>query len=83
MDQWEERAALYSEYIQENLTPPYEGEETIDPEKIVDLTDKMDSEGKLEWEVPAGEWVIMRFAHEPTGGPLRHGRANLMGLECE
>lgn len=43
----------------------------------------MDSEGKLEWEVPAGEWVIMRFAHEPTGGPLRHGRANLMGLECD
>ena len=83
MDQWEERAALYSEYIQRNLTPPYEGEETIDPEKIVDLTDKMDSEGKLEWEVPAGEWVIMRFAHEPTGGPLRHGRANLMGLECD
>ena len=33
--------------------------------------------------VPAGEWVIMRFAHEPTGGPLRHGRANLMGLECD
>lgn len=47
-----------------NLTPPYEGEETIDPEKIVDLTDKMDSEGKLEWEVPAGEWVIMRFARQ-------------------
>ena len=43
----------------------------------------MDSEGKLEWGVPAGEWVIMRFAHEPTGGPLRHGRANLMGLECD
>ena len=33
MDQWEERAALYSEYIQRNLTPPYEGEETIEPGK--------------------------------------------------
>ena len=33
--------------LQRNLTPPYEGEETIDPEKIVDLTDKMDSGGEV------------------------------------
>ena len=25
----------------------------------------------------------MRFAHESTGGPSKHGRANRKGLECD
>ena len=45
----------------------------------------MDSEGRLEWEVPArrklGDYAFLLL--EPTGGPLRHGLANLMGLECD
>lgn len=83
IDQWEERAALFSEYLGDNLTPEYPASAEIDPAKIIDLTDKMDKNGKLEWDVPAGDWVIMRFAHEPTGAMIRHGRANLMGLECD
>ena len=83
IDQWEERAALYSEYIEKNLTPDYLSSTEIDPSKIVDLTEKMDKNGRLEWDAPQGNWVIMRFAHEPTGATIRHGRANFMGLECD
>ncbi len=83
IDQWEERAALFSEYIEGNATPDYASGEFINPDKIIDLTGKMDASGRLEWDVPEGEWVIMRFAHEPTGGSLKHGRPNLMGLECD
>lgn len=43
----------------------------------------MGTDGRLEWDVPEGDWVIMRFAHESTGGPSKHGRANLKGLECD
>ena len=57
---------------------------SIDSKTIVELNFK---DGKrmerLEWDVPEGDWVIMRFAHESTGGPSKHGRANLKGLECE
>ena len=41
----------------------------IDLKTIVDLTSKMGTDGRLEWDVPEGGWVIMRFAHESTGGP--------------
>ena len=78
-----ERAGFYSEYILKNLTPAYTDEEIIDLKTIVDLTSKMGTDGRLEWDVPEGDWVIMRFAHESTGGPSKHGRANLKGLECD
>lgn len=83
MDQWEERAGLYSEYILKDLTPAYQKQDFIDPATIVDLTKQMSAGGKLEWDIPAGDWVIMRFAHESTGGPSKHGRKNLAGLECD
>lgn len=34
----------------------------IDPSAIIDLTEKMRPDGSLDWEVPAGEWTVMRFA---------------------
>lgn len=39
----------------------------IDPFGVVDLSDKMDEAGNLVWDVPAGEWVIMRTGMTPTG----------------
>jgi len=37
-----------------------------DVSKIINLSDKMDSEGRLHWDAPAGKWKIMRFAYQPT-----------------
>jgi hypothetical protein len=34
----------------------------IRPESIIDLTDKMQPDGSLEWNVPPGNWTVMRFA---------------------
>lgn len=37
---------------------------TIIPSKdIINLSDKMNSEGKLTWEVPEGNWTVVRFGH--------------------
>ncbi|AOW09974.1 glycosyl hydrolase [Flavobacterium gilvum] len=83
MDQWEEKAALNSEYIEKDLTPNYSKSAIIDPKKIVDLTAKMDKNGKLDWNVPSGKWVIMRFARVPIGVKTKHGRPNLIGLESD
>jgi hypothetical protein len=35
--------------------------------KIIDLTNKLDSKGRLTWNVPAGEWTILRIGHTSTG----------------
>lgn len=83
LDQYEEKAGLFSEYIEKDKTPQYNASEVIDATKIINLTDKMDTQGNLNWDVPKGEWMIMRFAYEPTGASTKHGRANLIGRECD
>jgi len=49
---------------------------------IINLTGKMDSTGKLEWNMPAGDWVIMRMGHTSTGHTNATGGAG-RGLECD
>ncbi len=38
----------------------------ITKEDIVDLTTKMNDEGKLEWQVPEGEWSVLRIGYTCT-----------------
>ena len=83
LDQWEEKAGLFSEYIEKDRTPRYLKSEVINSDKVIDLTDKMDNNGVLRWQVPSGKWMVMRFAYVPTGASTKHGRSNLMGKECD
>ncbi len=84
VDQWEEKAGLYSEYIAKDRTPLYDKEELIDAKQLVDLSACVDTvNGKLRWQAPAGQWLVMRFVHIPIGTRTKHGRQNLMGLECD
>jgi hypothetical protein len=40
---------------------------TIDPKSIIDLSAKLDAQGRLHWQVPAGKWVILRSGYTLTG----------------
>ncbi|MFA6240814.1 MAG: glycosyl hydrolase [Candidatus Hydrogenedentales bacterium] len=55
----------------------------IDPARIVDLSDKMDAQGKLAWDAPAGAWTVMRFGHTSTGAENAPAPASGRGLECD
>mgnify|MGYP002607960140 FL=1 len=83
LDQWEEKAGLYAEYIECDKTPDYSASEVINSQQIINLTDKMDANGILRWDAPNGKWMVMRFAYVPTGASIKHGRKNLMGRECD
>lgn len=50
---------------------------------ILDLTSQLDKDGVLEWEVPEGEWVILRIGHTPTGAKNRFPSKGGSGLECD
>ncbi len=39
----------------------------VDTKKIIDISDKMAEDGTLNWNVPEGNWVIMRTGMTPTG----------------
>ncbi|MEI6948165.1 glycosyl hydrolase [Paraflavisolibacter sp. H34] len=83
LDQWEEKAGLFSEYIEADRTPAYSRPEAIDARSIINLTGKMDTLGNLIWDAPPGNWMVMRFAYVPTGASIKHGRKNLIGKECD
>ncbi len=50
--------------------------------KIVNITDRMDASGRLQWQVPAGRWTILRIGHTSTGHTNATGGAG-KGLECD
>ena len=35
--------------------------------EILDISDKVDANGNLNWKAPEGEWTIMRIGMSPTG----------------
>ena len=39
----------------------------IDPQTIIDLTNKLATDGHFEWDVPEGKWVILRTGYTLTG----------------
>ena len=82
LDRWEERAALQSDFAEGEHTPQYTLQEIINPNEIIDLTDKVDG-NHLRWKAPKGEWTIIRLAAVLTGAKSKHGRDNLLGYECD
>lgn len=53
-------------------------EACIDLTSVVDLSSKMQPDGKLVWDAPAGEWTILRIGHAFSGalvGPALKGQS--------
>jgi hypothetical protein len=38
----------------------------VNKEEVIDLSSSMDQEGNLNWDVPVGEWIIMRIEYTCT-----------------
>jgi hypothetical protein len=52
-------------------------------EEIVDLSARLAADGTLTWNVPAGEWTILRFGHAPTGATNVRPEKDGAGLEVD
>jgi len=63
--------------------PAAKASEVIDPNSIIDLTGKLQADGRLQWDVPAGEWTIVRLAARSTGANTRPAPAAGLGLESD
>ena len=56
---------------------------TVSPDAVLNLTAKLDGSGKLQWNVPAGQWIIQRIGHTSTGASTRPPVKGGNGLECD
>lgn len=64
-------------------TLPSPDEQFTQPGSVVDISDKMDASGKLEWDVPEGRWKIWRFGWSLTGKQNHPAPADATGLEVD
>jgi hypothetical protein len=55
----------------------------IDRTRIRDLTSRMDHDGRIRWDVPHGEWTVLRFGHTSTGKVNYTAPVEGLGLECD
>ena len=82
IDHWQMKSGINPDFIDSTATQ-CGSMNIINPYRIMNLTDNMDSNGHLTWKVPKGKWHIMRFGYAPTGSKIKHGRNGMSGLECD
>ena len=67
-----EALAAKAAFVPRHFTPQADWpalprEQTVARSQIVNLAAQMDSSGRLTWDVPAGQWTILRLGHTTTG----------------
>lgn len=60
--------------------PTSKDKSIADTKTVVDLTSRVEKDGRLTWDVPAGKWTILRFVCTNTGQGLAIPSPNSKGL---
>ncbi len=82
IDQAEDKAGFtpwredYPSYLAENA-------DAIPMENVVDLTQRTKPDGSLDWNVPEGNWLILRFGYSLTGRQNHPASPEATGLEVD
>ncbi|MET3126416.1 hypothetical protein ABID42_001518 [Arcicella rosea] len=65
------------------VNPSVAENEVILSAQIIDISDKMDANGRLIWEAPIGNWTILRIGHTTTGEETAAHPDSGAGLEID
>ncbi|MEI6197742.1 MAG: glycosyl hydrolase, partial [Verrucomicrobiota bacterium] len=52
-------------------------------DEIIDLTSRLQANGQLDWDAPAGRWTILRIGHTSCGKDNHPAAEGGLGLECD
>jgi len=84
VNQWEEKAAFVPvPDLYGFPTPHVDASEAIAKSDVIDLTSKLTQDDKLDWNPPAGEWVVLRFGYSLLGITNHPATAEATGLEVD
>lgn len=84
VDRWQDKAGFNLIYDYESVpTPPVSAESRIQSADVIDLTSMMDDNGMLHWDVPVGNWTILRMGCALVGSRNRAGTPAGSGLEVD
>lgn len=63
---WQTPLPYWDAYLWPNQSEIDDLETVVKSNEVIDLSDKIDADGLLTWDVPEGEWVVMRSGMTPT-----------------
>jgi len=58
-------------------------ERAVEKDQMIDLTARLNPDGTLTWDVPAGRWTVMRFGSRNNGSSTRPAPQPGLGLEAD
>jgi hypothetical protein len=64
-------------------TPPVAAADAIRKQDTLDLTARMQPDGRLEWTPPPGRWVVLRMGYSLTGSHNNPASPEATGLEVD
>ena len=74
---------LWVEYQWQKQEEPTDKSLMADPAKVIDITKNLSADGVLNWTVPAGDWIIIRYGMLPTGVTNSPASPEGRGLEID
>jgi hypothetical protein len=80
---WEAEAAWALRGLDRRPYPRQSKAAWVDAARVTDLTGKMDAQGNLAWDAPAGAWTVLRVGHVNTGRKNGPAPAEATGWECD
>jgi hypothetical protein len=85
VNRWEDKGAFGSLMDRYDAVPtPYAPESAvIDLKTVFDLSGDLDQDGVLHWQVPDGNWTILRMGYSLTGAMNRPATAAGSGYEVD
>lgn len=55
----------------------------IAPDKVLNISQYLDSQGRLNWKAPAGSWTVVRLGYTTTGEVCAAAPDSGQGLQCD
>jgi hypothetical protein len=85
VNRWEDKGAFGSLMDRYDVvpTPSAPADAEIASADVINLTGKMDSDGTLHWNSPAGHWTVLRMGYALTGNRNRPSVPAGSGLEVD
>jgi hypothetical protein len=74
---------LWDTYLWPPSAEPEAPTFAVAPNTVQNLTDKLAADGTLRWDVPTGDWIILRTGMTPTGTKNAPASPEGQGLEVD
>jgi hypothetical protein len=84
VNHWQGKAAFGNTTEFKSIATPHAPQsEVVARQDVIDLTSKMRPDGTLDWDVPAGKWVILRMGYSLTGEKNHPASPEATGYEVD